>query len=162
MTIQEHREIVSTDGVQAETRVTTSHFVFSPGQVIAAVLGAVTAIIGIIAIARAGIDGSLNVPVVSAAGLHESAMVGLIELGLGLLLLLGAFAKGSRDLIGVIGATMLVGGVIVGASGATVLRDLGTTQHTGWVIMVGGVIALVAAAMGRMVKTSRRVTNTAE
>ena len=39
-----------------------TRLVLSPGQVIAGVLGLVTAVMGIMALSRGGIDGSMNVP----------------------------------------------------------------------------------------------------
>ena len=86
MTVVEHRDVVETGEARVETRVATSRLVVSPGQVIAGVLGLVVAVIGIMAVSRGGIDGSLNVPMVRTVGLDQSAMLGVAELGLGLLL----------------------------------------------------------------------------
>ena len=153
----EHREVVDTGDVRSETRVASSRFVFSPGQILGGALGVVVAIIGIIAVSRGGIDGSLNVPVVNAAGTDQSAMLGLFEFALGLLLVLGALSYAARGLIAFVGVVMIVGGVVLGAAGSTILRDVGTSQGTGWAIMVGGIIAVVAASLGRIIRTSRSV-----
>ena len=90
MSLIEQHDVVQNGSQRFETRSASSRLVFSPGQVIAAALGLVTAVIGIITLSHAGIDGTMNVPVVQAAGLHQSAILGLAELGLGLLLILGA------------------------------------------------------------------------
>jgi len=153
----EHREVVDSGDVRSETRATSSRFVFSPGQIIAGILGLVVAIIGIIAVSRGGIDDSLNVPVVSVAGTDQSAMLGLMEFGAGLLLVLGALSYALRWLVAFVGVVMIVGGVVLGAASADILQDIGTSQGTGWAIMVGGIIAVVAASLGTIIRTRRSV-----
>jgi hypothetical protein len=56
-----------------------------------------------------------------------------------------------------VGVAMVVGGVVLGAAGPTILRVIGTEQRTGWAIMVGGIIAIVAANLGRVIQTRRSV-----
>jgi hypothetical protein len=153
----EHREVVDTDNVRSETRVASSRFVFSPGQIIAGVLGVVVAIIGIIAVSRGSIDGTLNVPVVNVAGTDQSAMLGLAEFAAGLLLVLGAMSYAARGLIAFVGVVMVIGGVVLGSASAEILHDVGTSQGTGWAIMVGGIIAIVAASLGVIIRSRRTV-----
>ena len=153
----EHREVVDSGDVRSETRATSSRFVFSPGQIIAGILGLVVAIIGIIAVSRGGIDDSLNVPVVSVAGTDQSAMLGLMEFAAGLLLVLGALSYALRWLVAFVGVVMIVGGVVLGAASADILQDIGTSQGTGWAIMVGGIIAVVAASLCTIIRTRRSV-----
>ena len=153
----EHREVVDTGNARSETRVASSRFVFSPGQILAGILGVVVAIIGIIAVSRGGIDGSLNVPVVSVVGTDQSAMLGLAEFAVGILLVLGALNYAARGLIAFVGVVMVIGGVVLGAANSTILNDVGTSQGTGWAIMVGGIIAVVAASLGRIIRSRRSV-----
>ena len=153
----EHREVVDTDNLRSETRVASSRFVFSPGQILAGILGVVVAIIGIIAVSRGGIDGTLNVPMVSVAGTDQSAMLGLAEFAAGLLLVLGALSYAARWLIAFVGVVMVIGGVVLGAASAEILHDVGTSQGTGWAIMVGGIIAVVAASLGVIVRSRSTV-----
>jgi len=157
VSIVEHREVVDTDDLRSETRVASSRFVFSPGQILAGILGVVVAIIGIIAVSRGGIDGSLNVPMVSVAGTDQSAMLGLMEFAAGLLLVLGAMNYAARGLIAFVGVVMVIGGVVIGAASSDILHNIGTSQGTGWAIMVGGIIAVVAASLGRIIRSRRSV-----
>lgn len=157
MSMMEHRDVVDTGDSRSETRVASSRFVFSPGQILGGILGVVVAIIGIIAVSRGGIDGSLNVPVVDVVGTDQSAMLGLCEFAAGLLLVLGALSYAARGLIAFVGVVMVVGGVVLGAANATILRDVGTSQGTGWAIMVGGIIAVLAASLGRIIRTRHSV-----
>ena len=160
MSVVEHHDVVETGDARTETKVATSRLVVSPGQVIAGVLGLVIAVIGIMAVSRGGIDSSLNVPMVRTAGLDQSAMLGIAELGVGLLLAFGALNYAARGLIVGVGVVMVLGGVFLGAANATILRDVGTVHRTGWVIMVGGIIAIVAGSLGRMIRTRRSVKTT--
>ena len=157
MSIVEHREVVDTGDLRSETRATSSRFVFSPGQILAGILGIVVAVIGVIAMSRAGLDGSLNKPVVDVAGTDQSAMLGITEFALGLLLVLGALNYAARWLIAFVGVVMVIGGVVLGAGSSTILEDVGTSQGTGWAIMVGGIIAIVAASLGVFIRTRRSV-----
>jgi len=50
-----------------------------------------------------------------------------------------------------------VGGVVLGAASADILQDIGTSQGTGWAIMVGGIIAVFAASLGVFIRSSRKV-----
>jgi len=157
MSVVEHHDVVDTGDTRTDTRVATSRMVVSPGQVIAGVLGVVIAAIGIMAMSRGGLDSSLNEPMVRTAGIDQSAMLGAAELGVGLLLILGALSYAARALIVGVGVLMVLGGVVLGAGGTTILRDVGTVHGTGWVIMVGGIIAIVAGSLGRMIRTRHSV-----
>ena len=157
MTFVEHRDVVDNGAERTETRVATSRFVFSPGQILAGILGLIVAVIGVMTVSRAGLDGSLNVPIVRVAGIDQSAVLGLAELVVGLLLILGSLSASAGDLIIFLGVVMVVGGVVIGAGGTTILRDLGVVHSTGWLIMVGGIIAVVAGSLGRIVQTRHTV-----
>jgi hypothetical protein len=76
------------------------------------------------------------------------------------LLILGALSYATRGLIIAVGVVMVLGGVLLGAAGTTILRDVGTVHGTGWVLMVGGIIAIVAGSLGRMIRTRRTVKTT--
>lgn len=159
MSYVQHHDVVEAGDLRTETRTATSRVVVSPGQVVAAALGFIVAIVGIITVSRAGIDSSMNVPIVRAAGFNQSAMLGAIEVGLGLLLILGALSYAARGLVIGVGVIMLLGGVFIGAAGPHILHDIGTVHSTGWAIMVAGIIAIVAGSLGRIVRTQRRITS---
>src|ERR1700752_1728110 len=94
-----HHDVVESDNLRSETTTSASRVVVSPGQVIAGVLGLIVAIVGVITVARAGIDSSMNEPIVRAGGFDQSALLGAIEVGLGVLLILGALSYAARGLI---------------------------------------------------------------
>ena len=143
----EHQVVGTQDGYVAESVESRSRFAMSPGQLLGGGVGLVTTVIGVIAVTRGGIDTSLNVPVHMVAGLHQSAMVGVAEIILGLLLVAGAASAWDRALLGFVGGLMFVGGIIVAAASIRMLGDLGTDHATGWTMLIGGVIAMVGAMM---------------
>jgi hypothetical protein len=157
MSVVEHRDTYESPDVRADRTVESTRVAISPGQVIAFALGLALAIIGAITAARGTIDSSLNVPMVRTAGFDQSAMMGLIELGLGLLLVLGALSYALRGLVVTIGVLMVAGGVVIGAASSTLLRDLGTVHGTGWALCVAGIVAIVAGSMGRIVRSRHTV-----
>jgi hypothetical protein len=57
-----------------------------------------------------------------------------------------------------VGVVMVLSGVLLGAAGPTILHDVGTVQGTGWAIMFGGIIALLAGSLGHIIHTRRSVT----
>jgi hypothetical protein len=77
----------------------------------------------------------------------------LVELGLGLALLLCALSPGGRILSGLIGMTMLAGGLIFLADPSGLLADLRTESDLGWLGAVGGG-ALLLALLATTVRTS--------
>src|SRR5262245_43572956 len=132
MSYVEHHDVVEAGDLRSETRTSTSRIVVSPGQVVAGVLGLVIAIIGVITLARAGIDESMNEPIVRAGGFDQSAILGAIEVGLGLLLIIGALSYAARGLVVGVGVIMVLGGVFIGAASSELLHDVGAVHSTGW------------------------------
>jgi len=157
MSVVEHRDTYESPDVRSETTVASTRVAIGPGQIIAGVLGLALAIIGAITAARGSIDSSLNEPIVRSAGFDQSAMLGLIELGLGLLLILGAMSYYARWLVVTVGVLLVAGGVFVGAASPELLHDVGAVHGTGWALVAAGVIAIVAGCMGQIVRTRNRV-----
>ena len=151
----QRQDVVETP-VGATSSVTVARH-FSPGQIIGGLAGAVLVLVGIVAVTRNGVDSSLNQPVSDVMGLSQSALIGLIEIGAGLLLVLSAAAASMRGFMGVIGALTLVGGIIVAAAGTKLSLDLGAEHSTGWFMVVMGAIAVLGSLMPSITRTNRRV-----
>jgi len=158
MTQYQSNEVVETGGQQ--TVVSARRRRFSPGQVIGGLAGLVLTVIGALAVTRSGIDSSLNQPLTDVAGLSQSALVGLIELGAGLLLIVSAASIELRGLMGFIGALLIAAGIVTAASSTTMLNDLGTEKASGWLLVVIGVVSLVAAMMPSFIRRDRTVSST--
>ncbi len=122
---------------------------FSPGQILILVAGAASLALGIVAVARAGLDGPLSQPVVEVLGWKHTALLGLIEIGAGAVMILSALRAGARWIGGLVGIAAIVGGaLIVGQLDWTTTR-LGTEQDFGWVAIGIGAVAVVGALIPR-------------
>jgi uncharacterized membrane protein HdeD (DUF308 family) len=154
------QETVQTDRGVAMATTRTSRF--SPGQILGMLAGIVLSIIGIVAIAKGGFDGSLNTPVVQVLGIGHSTIVGLAELGAGLLMILGSASRSTVGVTGFVGVLLIVAGIIAAASGAKLKQDVGFETDTGWLLLGFGVVGLVAALLPSFARTERHVTATAD
>ncbi len=145
MAVYKKRDVVDTP--QQQSTAVSRRFTFSPGQILGGIVGLVLVLFGILAVTRTGIDSTLNAPLTDVFGLTQSAAIGLIEVGAGLLLILGAANAEFRPLTGVVGVLLFIGGLIVAAGTGSLLRDLGTSHDTGWFALIMGAVAMLAAAL---------------
>jgi len=155
-------EQVVTDGRNHTRSAVTEHYrSISPGRIVGGIAGVVLATVGVIAIAKAGIDSSLDTPVVSVLGMDQSALVGLVEFGLGLLIVLGAASDATRTFMGAMGVVCLVAGVLGAAATASVRNDIGTGSGSGWFVAVIGAVVVAASFFGTYAHSRREVYNEA-
>jgi hypothetical protein len=85
--------------VGTETVLTSRTSGFTPGVNVAGVVAIGLLILGGITVARAGIDSSLDQPVVEVAGYTATALLGLIELVFGLFLLIAALSRANSAIL---------------------------------------------------------------
>jgi len=128
---------------------------------LASVLAVVTAIalgvVGAVAMARAGLDGPLSEPVVQVAGFSHTAILGLIELGMALILLAVGL---SRDRGAVLFVSILFGAAALVAAIEPSVGGDGLAIESSWAVLlvvVFGVIALTAAVVPAIWRTQERV-----
>jgi hypothetical protein len=134
-------------------QVTTSRWI-SPVAIVTGLAGVVLLALGLIAIARGDLDGSLRDPVVTVGGLDHTPLLGVIEAGVGLLLLLAA-ATASRPASIVLGTLLAVAGIVVIATPESFDDSLAVESSYGWLLLaIGTVVALTALLLP---DTSRRV-----
>lgn len=150
-----HHDLIDTP--VGATRATTESRRFSPGQVVSGGLGALLTVMGIVAVTRAGIDSTLNQPVTDFLGITHSSYVGLFEIFCGLVLLLGATGPTYRGATGFAGALLIVGGVVVAAGNLRILLEVGAERATGWMAVVFGAVAIAAAMLPSVSRSSRVV-----
>jgi hypothetical protein len=147
--VQRHEEIHTYDDdgreVIVERPVRRRGFRTTPSQVVSAVVGAVLVAFGIFAVVRAGLDSPLDDPRVDVLGLSHTALIGLIEIGIGAVLILCAFGYGTRVLSGLLGVALLAAGLVLLAEPGDLLADLNTDSELGWLgVITGGVLVLAA------------------
>jgi hypothetical protein len=139
-----------------ETKVRERSWTFAPGQIVSMIVGVGFVALGLVALIRAGIDGSLEAPVVEVLGFTHTAWLGLAEIGLGVLLILAGTGAWGRFLSVLLGAGMVIAGVLIGAETAEMPEELALEQDFGWMLVLfGGLVAV--AAMALPVWRSRKV-----
>ena len=130
------------------TRTSERFWDFAPGQLVSLVAGVGVVIVGIVALIRAGVEGSLARPVVEVAGYTHTAWLGIAEIGLGLLLVLAGTGAWGRGLSVLLGAASVVAGALVLAVPEEMPEELGLEKDFGWPLLIlGAVVALCALAL---------------
>jgi hypothetical protein len=123
---------------------------WSPAQLIAMAIGLFFAILGGVALARTGLDlNDVHQPheVVGWGDWHHTPLLGLIELGFGVLMLVAAVVPGgSRVLMGLLSVTAVGFGIFVlaDAAPARLHNWLGVHDANGWLYVVLGATGIVA------------------
>jgi hypothetical protein len=125
---------------------TTSFRRFAPDAVIAAVVGLVVLVVGLLAIVRAGFDGPMEDPVVEVLGFTHTTTLGLIEVVLGgLLLICGVSSWRSGALF--FGSVMAIGGFIGAVQTESFATSLALESGLAWLVTIGGVIVVASALL---------------
>lgn len=143
---EEHRADVAHDeSATTPTLVRERSWTFAPGQLVSMVVGGALVIVGTLALLRAGISEPLAEPVVQVLGLDHTAWLGLAELGVGLLLMLVGSGAWGRPFSVLLGAAMVVAGVLVVAESGAMPDELGLERGFGWLLIPLGALVAVAA-----------------
>jgi hypothetical protein len=130
---------------------------WSPAQAVAIIIGAILAIFGGIVLARTGINFSnVNSHHVQVAGMDHTAILGVIELVVGLFLIgTGAIPGGARGGMTFFGVLMLGFGIVMliinNSPTTTSTRWFGTDDGTGWLFAITGGILLLTAMLSPVV-----------
>ena len=129
----------------------------APDAVITALLGIVLLTLGLVAAVRAGFDGTFEEPVVQVAGFSHTAILGLIQAGFGVCLLIaGATASRSATIfVGILlGVTALVGAIQT----ESFEKSLALEQaHAWWLVTAAVIVVLAALLVPRSTRTSEHV-----
>jgi fermentation-respiration switch protein FrsA (DUF1100 family) len=120
---------------------------FSMGQALHAAGGVFLVIFGGIAAGRAGFGDRLGERETEVLGITITTALALVAIGAGLVLLLAALTPAGRITGGVIGVLLLVAGIIVAAGSDDLLSDLHTESSLGWVGIIVGAVAVIAAML---------------
>jgi hypothetical protein len=142
---------------RSDQRVHDERWMISPTRIIGGLVGIMYLIVGIVAMVDAGLDGTLNRPIVHVWWMNMSAAVGIGVAVAGLLLLLGAATPGGSGLIGAIGVLSLAAGVFGLAASVRLMLNIGADRNTGWFLLIGGIICIVAMFFGETLVRHRTV-----
>lgn len=141
-------EIQTQEVSERRTTVRERTWTFAPGQIVSFAAGIGLLAVGLVALIRAGVDGSLATPTVHVLTYTHTAWLGLAEVGLGLLLVLAGSGARGKPISVLLGAASVVAGVLVLAEPAQMPDELGLEKNFGWPMIVGGaVVALAAMAL---------------
>jgi hypothetical protein len=157
MALYEHHDVVDTPAGRTSAVSRRRHF--SPGQIISGLLGVLLVVMGVIAVTRCGIDGSLNTPTTQIFGLIHSSWVGIVEIVAGLLLVIGAADESFRAVSGVVGVLLFLAGVVVAAASLKLLLNIGTEHATGWFALIVGAIAIASSLLPTFSRSERYVAS---
>lgn len=127
---------------------------FAPDAVIAAIVGLVLLVVGLIAVVRGGFDGSMSDPVVEVAGFTHTTMLGLIEIGIGLALLLsGATRSRSGEIF--FGSVLGIAGFVGAVQSESFVESLALESSMAWLsVLAAAVVVLAALLLPRYARNS--------
>lgn len=110
-----------------------------------AVAGVYLLVTGIVAVARAQFATvGLFEPVVAVGGLPHTPLLGIVEIGLGVLALSAGPLARNGQLMTVLGVLMLVAGLVWAIEPIAFEAYLGVTRANGWQHTIVGAVLLVA------------------
>jgi len=126
-------------------------------SVVTGIVGLGLLIIGLIAMTRAGFDGTMKDPVVDVIGFTHTATLGIIEAGIGLCLLLCA-AFTSRSGAVFFGLVLGVAGVVGAVQTDSFRDDLALESGLAWLcVIAAAVVVLVSLLVPRVVTRTDHV-----
>jgi hypothetical protein len=116
----------------------------SAGAVLAVVVGASLAVVGLIALLRAGVDGTWFRPLVEVLEADHTALLGALEIGAGVLLVLVGLT-GSRIPVAVLGLALALGATALAIEPDELQRELAIEPWWAWTLAAAGAVLVLAA-----------------
>jgi hypothetical protein len=131
---------------------------FAPDAIIAAAVGLVILVVGLIAIVRGGFDGPMSDPVVRVLGFTHTTTLGLIEIGIGFCLLIsGATRSRSGELF--FGAVLGIGAFVGAVQASSFRHSLALEAGMAWLaVLLAAVVVLSALMLPRYLRRSTTIT----
>ena len=134
---------------------------WSFADAVIAVIGAGMALIGALVLVRTGVDGSWFRPVEEVVDATHTPLLGLLELGAGVLLMFTAAAR-SRALPALAGLAIAVLAAMAAIENAKVSRELAIEESWAWMLAgVGLLVSVVSLVPPRRRRVERLVESQA-
>jgi hypothetical protein len=114
------------------------------GPLLAIVAGSALAVVGAVALVRTGVDGTWFRPRVEVLNADHTALLGALEVGAGLLLLLVGLT-GSRVAVAILGLAMALGATAIAIEPEELQRELAIERWWAWTLAAVGVVLTLAA-----------------
>ncbi len=116
----------------------------SLGPLLAIVAGAALVAFGCIVLARTGLDGTWYRPRREVLDADHTALLGVLEIGVGVILLL-AGVTGSRVLVAILGLAMALGATAIAIEPEELQRELAIERWWAWTLAALGVTLTLSA-----------------
>ncbi|HEY8545038.1 MAG TPA: hypothetical protein VIL36_08320 [Acidimicrobiales bacterium] len=130
---------------------------WSVADAVVAIIGAGLALVGALALVRTGIDRTWFRPVETVADADHTQLLGALELGAGVLLMLTAAAR-SRALPALTGLAIAVAGALAAIENEEVRRELAIEESWAWMLAgIGLVVTIVSLVPPRRRRVERLV-----
>lgn len=117
---------------------------WSVADAIVAVIGAGFAVVGALVLMRTGIDSSWFRPVEEVADVPHTPLLGALELGGGVLLMLAAASR-SRALPAICGLGIAVAGALAAIENDEVVRELAVEERWAWFLAGTGLLVMIVS-----------------
>jgi hypothetical protein len=132
---------------------------FAPDAIIAALVGLVLLVGGLIAVVRGGFDGQMSDPVVSVLGFTHTTTLGLMEIAIGLCLLLSGAARSRTGEI-FFGAVLGIGAFVGAVQAESFKESLALESGLAWLLVLASIVVVLSAMlMPRFARNSTTITN---
>jgi hypothetical protein len=123
------------------------------GQVLMFLAGVAALVFGVGAVILGGLAGSVTAPVVQVFTYDHTPLLGLMETGVGVVLVVCVLIPGGRWIAGPVAVATIVGGALIVAQLDWIQTNLAAEKRFGWVVIGVGAVAYV----GAMVPTPKRM-----
>lgn len=150
---RDRTERIETRPVTTESEIRTE--LWSWADAVVALIGAGLALVGLVVLARAGIDRTWYRPVVQIFDANHTAALGAAEVGAGALLMLAGVAR-SRAAAALVGLALAIMGALAALETSEVRRELAIEEWWAWLLAgVGLLVAVVALVPPRRSRVER-------
>jgi peptidoglycan/LPS O-acetylase OafA/YrhL len=131
-----------------------------PSRIVAMLAGIGLLVLGAVVLLDTGFDGFPDEPTTEVAGMLHTPLLGVIDVGLGALLLAGA-AAWSRAISTFTAALMIAGGLVVAFASEDLPTEVATTSDYGWMLVIVGAVVMVVDLLAPTVGRRHRVMHSA-
>src|SRR5262245_37457791 len=138
------RTVVDDAPAEERARVTASESFFDISRIVSLFAGLFLILLGVLVLINTGLHDFPDSPTTEVFGFTQTPLLGVIDIGAGVLLLIGAVDP-SRALSILMGALILIAGIVSLAASDKLDQSLQSNDAYGWMaVALGGVVLLVA------------------